>query len=324
MKLQQLKYIVEVVNHNLNVSSTAESLYTSQPGISKQVRLLEDELGVQIFERSGKHLTKVTSAGEDIVRISRDILSRVEGIKAVAGEHTHPEIGTLNISTTHTQARYALPDVIKGFTARYPKVSLHMHQGTPSQMSDAVAKGTADFAIATEALHLYQDAVMLPCYHWNRSIVVTKDHPLAQKTSVTIQDLAAYSLVTYVFGFTGRSELDTAFNRSGLTPKIVFTATDADVIKTYVRLGVGVGVIASMAIDPETDTDLIAIDASHIFGASTTNIGFRKGTFLRTYMYDFMERFAPHLTRPVVEQAVALKNNAEIEEMFKHIELPVR
>ncbi|MCG7496083.1 HTH-type transcriptional regulator CysB [Vibrio sp. Of7-15] len=324
MKLQQLKYIVEVVNHNLNVSSTAESLYTSQPGISKQVRLLEDELGVQIFERSGKHLTKVTSAGEDIVRISRDILSRVEGIKAVAGEHTHPEVGTLNISTTHTQARYALPDVIKGFTARYPKVSLHMHQGTPSQMSDAVAKGTADFAIATEALHLYQDAVMLPCYHWNRSIVVTKDHPLAQKSSVTIQDLAAYSLVTYVFGFTGRSELDTAFNKSGLTPKIVFTATDADVIKTYVRLGVGVGVIASMAIDPETDTDLIAIDASHIFGASTTNIGFRKGTFLRTYMYDFMERFAPHLTRPVVEQAVALKNNAEIEEMFKHIELPVR
>ncbi len=324
MKLQQLRYIVEVVNNNLNVSSTAENLYTSQPGISKQVRLLEDELGVQVFERSGKHLTKVTPAGLDIVRISREILFRVESIKAVASEHTHPDIGTLNISTTHTQARYALPDVIKGFTARYPRVSLNMHQGTPSQMSDSVAKGTADFAIATEALHLYHDAVMLPCYHWNRSIVVPKDHPLAQIKNVTIEDLASYSLVTYVFGFTGRSELDDAFDKSGLTPKIVFTATDADVIKTYVRLGIGVGVIASMAIDPVMDSDLVAIDASHIFKASTTNIGFRKGTFLRTYMYDFMERFAPHLTKPVVEQAVALKNNEEIVEMFKEIVLPIR
>ena len=324
MKLQQLRYIVEVVNHNLNVSSTAESLYTSQPGISKQVRLLEDELGIQIFERSGKHLTQVTPAGEEIVRISRDILSRVESIKAVAGEHTHPEMGTLNIATTHTQARYALPSVIQGFTARYPKVSLHMHQGTPSQIADAVGKGRSDFAIATEALHLYQDMIMLPCYHWNRSIVVRSDHPLATKTNITIHDLAAYPLVTYVFGFTGRSELDSAFNRSGLTPKIVFTATDADVIKTYVRLGVGVGVIASMAIDPETDKDLVAIDTSHIFEASTTKIGFKKGTFLRTYMYDFMERFAPHLTRNVVDQAIALKTNGEIEEMFASFDLPVR
>ena len=324
MKLQQLKYIVEVLNHNLNVSATAESLYTSQPGISKQVRLLEDELGIQIFERSGKHLTQVTNAGEDIIRISQEILSRVDGIKAVAGEHTHPEMGTLNISTTHTQARYALPEVIKGFTARYPKVSLHMHQGTPSQMSEAITKGTANFAIATEALHLYQDAVMLPCYHWNRSIVVPRDHVLARKAHITIRDLAAYSLVTYVFGFTGRSELDTAFNREGLTPKVVFTATDADVIKTYVRMGIGVGVIASMAFDPASDSDLVAIDAKHLFGPSTTSIGFRKGIFLRSYMFDFMERFAPHLTRPVVEQALSLKSNVEIEEMFKDIDLPVR
>ncbi|GEA61843.1 MULTISPECIES: HTH-type transcriptional regulator CysB [Vibrio] len=324
MKLQQLRYIVEVVNHNLNVSATAESLYTSQPGISKQVRLLEDELGIQVFERSGKHLTQVTPAGEEIVKISREILSRVESIKSVASEHTHPEMGTLNITTTHTQARYALPDVIKGFTARYPKVSLHMHQGTPSQMSQAIAKGTANFAIATEALHLYHDAIMLPCYHWNRSIVVTRDHPLANKANVTIEDLASYQLVTYVFGFTGRSELDAAFNKAGLTPRIVFTATDADVIKTYVRMGIGVGVIASMAIDEEQDKDLVAIDASHIFGASTTSIGFRRGTFLRSYMFDFVERFAPHLTRPVVEQAISLKNNHEITEMFKDIELPVR
>lgn len=324
MKLQQLRYIVEVVNHRLNVSSTAEALYTSQPGISKQVRLLEDELGVQIFERSGKHLTRVTPSGEEIIKISREILSRVESIKSVAGEHTHPERGVLNITTTHTQARYALPDVIKGFKTRYSDVSLHMHQGTPTQMSDAIAKGTADFAIATEALHLYQDAIMLPCYHWNRSIVVTKDHPLALKSNITIEDLAAYDLVTYVFGFTGRSALDSAFNKAGLKPKIVFTATDADVIKTYVRLGIGVGVIASMAMDPERDLDLVALDASHIFDASTTTIGFKRGSFLKSYMFDFMERFAPHLTRPIVEQAMMLKNNHEIEEMFKDINLPVR
>lgn len=266
----------------------------------------------------------MTPSGEEIIKISREILSRVESIKSVAGEHTHPERGTLNITTTHTQARYALPDVIKGFTTRYPDVSLHMHQGTPAQMSDAIAKGTADFAIATEALHLYQDAIMLPCYHWNRSIVVTKEHPLAKKTSVTIEDLAAYELVTYVFGFTGRSALDSAFNKAGLKPKIVFTATDADVIKTYVRLGIGVGVIASMAMDPERDSDLVALDASHIFDASTTTIGFKRGSFLKSYMFDFMERFAPHLTRPIVEQATMLKNNHEIEEMFKDINLPVR
>jgi LysR family cys regulon transcriptional activator len=324
MKLQQLRYVVEVVNHNLNVSATAESLFTSQPGISKQIRLLEDELGIQVFERSGKHLTQVTRAGEDIVRISQEILSRVESIKSVAGEHTHPDMGTLNISTTHTQARYALPSVIQGFTKRYPRVSLHMHQGTPAQMSEALGKGDANFAIATEALHLYQDAVMLPCYRWNRSIVVPKNHPLALKKQISIYDLAAYPLVTYVFGFTGSSELDAAFSCVGLQPKIVFTATDTDVIKTYVRMGIGVGVIASMAVDKLTDTDLVALDASHIFGSSTTCIGFRRGTFLRSYMYEFITRFAPHLTKPVIEQAMSLKSNHEIELMFKDIDLPVK
>jgi LysR family transcriptional regulator, cys regulon transcriptional activator len=324
MKLQQLRYIVEVANHNLNVSATAESLFTSQPGISKQVRMLEDELGIQVFERSGKHLTQITPAGQDIIRIASEILGKVESIKAVASQHTHPDQGTLNISTTHTQARYALPDVIKGFIARYPKVSLHMHQGTPVQISESVAKGISDFAIATEALHLYQDLIMLPCYHWNRCILVPKGHPLATISQPTIADIAKYSLVTYVFGFTGRSELDTAFSRAGYEPKVVFTATDADVIKTYVRLGVGIGVLASMAVDPEQDKDLVALDASHLFASSTTKIGFRKGTFLRSYMYDFMERFAPHLTRERVDRAIALKAPDEIEQLFEGIELPYR
>ncbi|MEH2921266.1 HTH-type transcriptional regulator CysB [Samsonia erythrinae] len=324
MKLQQLRYIVEVVNHNLNVSSTAEGLYTSQPGISKQVRMLEDELGIQIFARSGKHLTQVTPAGQEVIRIAREVLSKVEAIKAVAGEHTYPDKGSLYVATTHTQARYALPGVIKGFIDRYPQVSLHMHQGSPTQIAEAVAKGTADFAIATEALHLYDDLIMLPCYHWNRAVVVKPDHPLASRTDISIEELAAYPIVTYTFGFTGRSELDTAFNRAGLTPRIVFTATDADVIKTYVRLGLGVGVIANMAVDPQTETDLVTINANSIFSYSTTKIGFRRSTFLRSYMYDFIQRFAPHLTRDVVDTAVALRSNDEIEVMFKDITLPVK
>jgi len=324
MKLQQLRYIVEVLNNNLNVSATAETLFTSQPGISKQVRMLEDELGIQIFGRSGKHLTHVTPAGQEVINIATQILSKVEGIKSVAREHTQPDEGKLRIATTHTQARYALPDVIQGFIKKYSKVSLQMSQGTPAQISDAAAKGDADFAIATESLHLYNDLVMLPCYHWNRSIIVRADHPLAKKQNISIVDIAQYSLVTYVFGFTGRSELDAAFEAAGATPKIAFTATDADVIKTYVRLGVGVGVIASMAIDPKIDSDLVAIDASHLFKASTTKIGFRRGSFLRGYMYDFIERFAPHLTKDVVTRAMLLKNNHEVDEFLADIKLPTR
>ncbi|AOM40106.1 HTH-type transcriptional regulator CysB [Xenorhabdus hominickii] len=323
MKLQQLRYIVEVVNHNLNVSSTAEGLYTSQPGISKQVRMLEDELGIQIFARSGKHLTHVTPAGEEIVRISREVLSKIDSIRSVASEHTYPDRGSLYIATTHTQARYALPPVIKGFIERYPNVSLHMHQGSPTQIAEEVCKGNSDFAIATEALHLYSDLIMLPCYHWNRSVVVTKDHPLANRQNVTIEELAEYPIVTYTFGFTGRSELDVAFDRAGLKPKIVFTATDADVIKTYVRLGLGVGVIASMSVEAVQDSDLVRIDMRDKFSYSTTKIGFRRSSFLRSYMYDFIWRFAPHLTRDVVDKAIALRSNEEIEEMFKDIELPI-
>ncbi|WP_290614612.1 HTH-type transcriptional regulator CysB [Arsukibacterium sp. UBA3155] len=325
MKLQQLRYIVEVLNHNLNVSATAESLYTSQPGISKQVRMLEDELGIQVFGRSGKHLTHVTPAGRDVIEIAQQILAKVESIKAVAKEHTLPDQGKLNIATTHTQARYALPPVISGFMQKYPKVSLHMHQGSPQQISEAASRGEADFAIATEALHLYGDLVMLPCYHWNRSVIVRQDHPLAQLgRKIAVEDVAQHPIVTYVFGFTGRSELDRAFAAKGLEPRIVFTATDADVLKTYVRLGLGVGVIASMAIDPQLDKDLVALDARHLFEASTTKIGFRKGAFLRTYMYDFIQRFAPHLTKDVVERANLLRNQEEIDLMFDKFELPVR
>lgn len=324
MKLQQLRYIAEVVKHNLNVSATAEDLYTSQPGISKQVRMLEDELGIQIFGRSGKHLTHVTPAGQLVIDISNDILGKVESIKKVSEEYTQPNQGELNIATTDTQARYALPQVIKPFIKRYPKVNLHMHQGTPSQISEQAARGDADFAIATEAMHLYSDLIMLPCYHWNRSIVVTRDHPLANRKTLTIEDLAEFPLVTYVFGFDKASEIEKSFKKAELEPRVVFSATSADVLKTYVRLGLGVGVIASMAIDPVIDKDLVAIDARHLFAHSTTKIGFRRGSFLRSYMYDFMYNFAPHLTRDVVEKAVALRDQQLIDEMFAGMDLPVR
>lgn len=323
MKLQQLRYIWEVAHHDLNVSATAQSLYTSQPGISKQIRLLEDELGVEVFSRSGKHLTRITPAGEAILKTAGEILRKVESIKQVAQEFSNEKKGSLSIATTHTQARYALPKVIETFIKTYPDVSLHMHQGTPMQISEMAADGTVDFAIATEALELFSDLVMMPCYRWNRCVVVPRNHPLAQMSSLTLEAVAKHPIVTYVFGFTGRSKLDEAFIEKGLAPKVVFTAADADVIKTYVRLGLGIGIIAKMAYNAETDKDLVALDASHLFTSSTTKIGFRRGTFLRGFMYDFIQQFAPHLTRDVVEQAYQKHSRAELDELFEDMELPV-
>lgn len=323
MKLQQLRYIWEVAHHELNVSATAQSLYTSQPGISKQIRLLEDELGVEVFSRSGKHLTRVTPAGEKILETAGEILRKVESIKQVAQEFSDEQKGSLSVATTHTQARYALPPVIGTFIKQYPDVSLHMHQGTPMQISELAADGSVDFAIATEALELFGDLIMMPCYKWNRCIVVPKNHPLTQVSQLTLEDLVKYPLVTYVFGFTGRSKLDEAFIEKGLNPKVVFTAADADVIKTYVRLGLGVGIVAKMAFDEGADSDLVALDAEHLFAPSITKIGFRRGTFIRGYMYKFIELFAPHLTKRVVEEAVHRHTRADLEELFSHLELPV-
>jgi len=323
MKLQQLRYIWEVAHHDLNVSATAQSLYTSQPGISKQIRLLEDELGVEVFSRSGKHLTRITPAGERIIATAGEILRKVESIKQIAQEFSNERKGTLTLATTHTQARYALPPVISSFMQRYPDVSLHMHQGTPVQICEMTVDGTADFAIATEALELFSDLVMMPCYRWNRCVIVPRNHPLAELGELTLEALAEYPLVTYVFGFTGRSKLDDAFSSRGLSPKVVFTAADADVIKTYVRLGLGVGIVAHMAVDPQVDSDLVALDASRLFEPSVTKIGFRKGTFLRGFMYDFIQAFAPHLTREMVDQAVACHGRQELDELFAGVALPV-
>ena len=307
MKLQQLRYLVEVAKQGLNVSEAAEKLHTSQPGISKQIRLLEDELGVQVFIRNGKRVVDVTAPGREILRISERILMQAQNLKRIGEEFVNVEGGSLTIATTHTQARYALPRTIKAFLSRYPKVRLSIKQGSPTQISEMVVEGAADLAIATEGIDHYHELAMLPCYDWNRSIVVPAGHPLtALDHQIRLEDVAAYPLITYDFAFTGRSLINRAFEQRGLTPNVVLTAIDSDVIKTYVSLGLGVGVLASMAFEPERDIGLVAIDAGHLFEASTTRIGVRRDAYLRGYAFDFIELFAPHLNREVVHAALLM------------------
>ncbi len=322
MKLQQLRYIWEVNRQGLNVSEAAHALFTSQPGVSKQIRALEDELGVQIFERRGKQLVAVTPAGKQILEASGQVLNRVKGIKALADDLRDEGKGALSIATTHTQCRYVLPQVIQRFRSRYPNVSLHMHQGTPLQIAKAAADGTADFAIATEALELFSELTMLPCYRWNRAVIVPKGHPLASVKRLSIKRLSEYPLVTYNFGFTGRSKLDDAFEREGYKADVVFTAADADVIKTYVRLELGVGIVARMAIEKGVDDDLVAIDASHLFEPSVTKIAFRHGTHLRGYMAGFIEMFAPHIDARTLQKRLMDESKADLEASYSGVALP--
>ncbi len=321
MKLQQLRYIWEVAHHDLNVSATAQSLYTSQPGISKQIRLLEDELGVEVFARSGKHLTRVTPAGESILEKAGEILRKVETIKQVAQEFSDERAGTLTIAATHSLARYALPQVIRLFRERFPDVRLRMHQGGPMQIAEMAADGAVDFAIATEGLELFGDLIAMPCFFWSPTLLVPAGHPLAG-TAPTLEDIAEHPIVTYMLGHGGRARLDEAFMHHGIAPDVVFTATDSEVIKTYVRLGTGVGIISEMAYDPAVDGDLVTVDVSSLFAPSVAMIGARYGTFVRAYMYDFIATFAPHLERDLVEQAFQRHNRSELQALFANVDLP--
>ena len=295
MTLTQLKYVLGVVDNGLNITSAAERLYTSQPGISKQLRQLEEEIGVKIFSRKGKALVGVTPAGETIVDYARRIMRDVDNIRSLGKDILAEQEGTLSIATTHTQARYVLPTVIERFRELYPNVKLELHQGTSEQIAALVDEGRVDFAIATGSQSLFPDMNLLPCFHWDRSVLVQKDHPLTKVTSgLTLASLAEHPLITYVFSENRGSSFLRAFAEQDLEPNVVFTAWDADIIKTYVRLGMGVGVIAPMAIGNSDLDDLQAISAAGLFPTVTTWIGIPRDRALRRYMFEFIKLFAPN------------------------------
>lgn len=310
MNIQQLRYVHEVARRNLNVSEAAAALYTSQPGVSKQIRLLEEELGVDIFVRHGKRLTGITDPGRQILAIAERTLRELANLKQVGDEFSKETEGSLSVATTHTQARYALPKAVQAFMERYPKVRLELHQGSPTQICEWVISGQSDIAIATEAIDQFPDELlMLPCYQWNRSVIAPPKHPILKEKILTLESIARHPLVTYDFAFAGRSKINQAFAARELKPNVVLTAMDSDIIKTYVALGLGIGLVASMAYDPAADKGLRALDASHLFESSTTRIGLRKDAWLRGYAYVFIELFAPHLTRRLIE--AALKGGGE-------------
>lgn len=304
MNLQQLRYTQEVARHGLSITEAAVALHTSQPGVSKQIRLLEEELGVDIFVRQGRRLTAVTEPGQQILDIIEQVLTGLGNLKQVGEDYSQADSGRLTIATTHTQARYALPPVVRAFMAHYPKVRLELHQGNPAQICDWVSEGQADIAIATEAIAEHDELVMLPCQQWNRCIITPPGHPLLEEHPLTLEAIACHPVVTYDTAFSGRSQINKAFAARNLTPNVVLTAIDADIIKTYVALGLGVGIVASMAYDAQADTGLRAIDAAHLFESSMTRIGLRRNAWLRDYAYVFIELFAPHLSRKRVQAAL--------------------
>jgi LysR family cys regulon transcriptional activator len=313
MKLQQLRCLTEVARRGLNVSEAAEALHTSQPGVSKQIRALEDELGVQVFVRHGKRLTAITEPGKAVVAIAERMLAEAQNLKRAGEEFSNDQLGSLTIAATHTQARYALPKAVAAFKRRYPKVELRIQQGNPTQICDQVISGEADMCVATEMISHYPDLVSLPVYQWNRCVVVPPKHPLLKEAPLTLEKLAEHPIVTYDFAFANRSLVQKAFEARGLAPHVVLSAQDSDVIKTYVELGLGVGILAKMAFDAKRDVMLRAIDASHLFESSTTRLGIKRGSYLRRYAYDFIEAFAPHLPAATVERAVKGQDGSRYE-----------
>lgn len=305
MNIQQLRYVAEVARRGLNVSDAAAALFTSQPGVSKQIRLLEEELGVEVFVRHGKRLVDITEPGRAILAIAERMLRDMANMRSVGQEFSSEASGRLTIATTHTQARYALPAVVQSFLKKYPGVTLSLHQGNPTQVCEMVLEGEADIAIATEGMDDSPELAVLPCTQWNRCIVVPPGHPLLAEPRLTLEAIARHPIITYDYAFTGRSRINKAFAARGLNPNVLISAIDSDVIKTYVAMGLGIGIVASMAFDPEKDAPLAALDASHLFESSTTRIGIRRNAYLRGYVYAFIESFAPHLGRRMVDAALA-------------------
>ncbi len=321
MKLHQLRYLLAVVEQGLNVTAAARTLHTSQPGVSKQIKLLEDELGFQVFERQGRNLTRITTAGQEVVDHAVRVIEEVDNIRRLSADFQNEQRGAMSIATTHTQARYVLPDVIRRFRETYPDVELHLHQGTSEQIADLAAKNRIDFSIATGSHELFPTLAIMPCYRWHLNVVVPVGHPLASADQPTLRDVSEYPIVTYVFSLLGRSSLAEHFDRANLPMKVVLTARDSDVIKTYVRLGLGVGIVACMSHGDE-DRDLVSIDGGRLFPQYVSWIGVRRGRLLRGYMYEFLRQFAPHLKRRVVEQALRAKDPLAVERIFEGVSLP--
>lgn len=308
VNFQQLRSVREAVRQAFNLTEVAAVLHTSQPGVSRQIRELEEELGLDIFVRAGKRLTGLTPPGAVVLPIVERLLLEADNLRRAGADFASQGRGTLTIAATHSQARYALPHAVRDFAQAYPEVELHLHQGSPRQVAEMLRSGDADLGIATEALAEYEDLVALPCYAWTHSVVVPLDHALAQEDRagqrLSLQRLAQFPLVTYEPGYTGRGHIDEAFGHQALRPNVVLGAMDADVIKTYVELGMGVGIVASIAYDEERDAALHAIDARHLFATNLTRLALRRGSFLRGYVYEFIQTFAPPLNRSVVEQAL--------------------
>jgi len=308
VNFQQLRSVRETVRRGFNLTAVAEALHTSQPGVSRQIRELEDELEVEIFDRAGKRLTGLTPPGATMLPIIERLLQEADNLKRAGEDFASQDRGVLTVAATHSQARYALPHAVRDFSALHPDVSLRMHQGTPRQIAAMLIAGEADIGVATEALASYPELVALPCYQWTHSVIVPPTHPLAQDAErglpLTLARLAQFPLVTYEAGYTGRSHIDEAFERARMPINVVLEAMDADVIKTYAELGMGVGIVASIAFDQERDVHLRAIDAGHLFAPNLTRLAIKRGAFLRSFVYDFIQTFASPLTRKVVEQAL--------------------
>jgi LysR family transcriptional regulator, cys regulon transcriptional activator len=324
MNFHQLQYAVAIAHHGLSVTQAASALGTSQPAISRALKALERELGFDLFVREGRAFSRITPQGTQVLEYATRALAEIASLKAVAADLNQDNRGTLSIATTHTQARYVLPPVVQTFRERYPEVELHLHQGTSEQIAEMVATDRVQLAIATGSDALFPGLVLLPVYRWHRQVIVPKRHPLAGTRKLTLQELAKYPLVTYVFSFSGGSSLQNVFSREGLSPKVALTARDSDVIKTYVRLGLGVGIVASVAIEPAHDADLVVLDASHLFPIHTTWVGFRRGTLLRNFAYEFMQLFGPHLDRQLIDRAIEARDGEGQIELFRKISLPIR
>jgi LysR family cys regulon transcriptional activator len=301
--LKQLRYFVAVVRHNLNISRAAQALCTSQAAISKQIHVLEEELSVQLFIRHGKRIMRVTRAGAEVLETAERMLRDTGNIRAITADHTDHSRGSLAIAGTPTQIYYALPHVIQRFSASYPQVQISLCQGSPNQCAELVVTGEADLCIATEVIQEYRTLVMLPCHQWSRCIVTPRRHPLTRCKPLTLEEVARYPIITYEFTLAPRSPTKAAFDRKNLKPNVVLTASDPGVIKTYVELGLGIGLVSSTAVDARQDRNFAILDAGHLFDPGITAIGLVRDSYIRQYTYDFIRLFAPKLTRDAITRA---------------------